>query len=217
MNKVIIATCDGYTKEIIKNCVLEVNPKANVIDATKDEGLLYILKAGGEDVMLFFDKFFLSYGLRLGLTIIKAVNPNIRIFFCELGECSRHFGMRVHAAGADGFFCDIEDQKSFVANLRTIRDNGGYYPEIVKESIQNNDHINYRKCCNEVTEHEMRIGIFLGQGKSLKEISGILDGHKGTVAIHVHRLKCKVGFKAPQDFNTLNKQLVKTYIRSWKC
>lgn len=82
MNKVIIAVCDEFTKQIIKHCVKTVNPGLEIIDGSSDADIVYHLKSAEDDI-IFFDKYFLSYVLRFKMKAIRAYSKKIRIVFCE--------------------------------------------------------------------------------------------------------------------------------------
>ena len=216
MKKVMIATIDSYTKEIIRNCVTQAFPKLEVIDVTTDSDILYHVKSAEDDI-IFFDKYFLSYVLKFKILSLRMINENLRIYFCETGECSRFFGMRLFLLGVDGFVSNIENRQSFTQKIRIIPGVNRLYPDEVLASINDNEHLLGKKCCSEVTELEYKIGLKLGQGKSIKEISDELTSTVSAVGIHVHRLKKKIGYKSMNDFSLLNQQMERFLVRSWAC
>ena len=57
MKKVMIATIDAYTKEIIRNCVTQALPRVEIIDVTTDEDILYHIKSAEDDI-IFFESIF---------------------------------------------------------------------------------------------------------------------------------------------------------------
>lgn len=83
------------------------------------------------------------------------------------------------------------------------------YPKIVEDSLRDLENLTERKSISEVTEAEMRIGIMLGQGFSHKEIADKMDMSTNAVNTHIHRLKRKIGYKKPDDYVLLNKQIFK--------
>ncbi len=108
-------------------------------------------------------------------------------------------------------------KKEFVNKLRNIFSGEKIFPEEVLDSLDSNEHLRFRKYCSEITEMELAIGMYLGEGKSIKQISGLVSASEGAVGIHISRLKKKIGFESMKDFSVLNKQLEKINLRSWSC
>lgn len=216
MTKVIIATCDDFTKETIKHCVRAVNPGLQIIDGSNDTSLVYHLKSAEDDI-LFFDKYFLGYILKFKIKALKTYNPKLRIVFCEKGICSTFFGLRVHDLKVDGFISNITNCVEFENTLKLVFSGKPYFPDYVYTAINKNIHLRNRTNCAEITEIEMAIGIYLGEGKSIKEICDFLDIKPGSVRTLVTRLKNKIGCESMNDFAVLNRQLEKINYRSWNC
>ena len=216
MNKVIISVCDDFTKQIIIHCVKAVNPKLEIIDGSNDTDIIYHLKSAEDDIV-FFDKFFLGYVLSYKMKSLRVYNKKLRIVFCEQGNCSRFFGIRVYDLKADGFISHIENNREFADKLRLILSGQRIFPEEVMMSLKGNEHLRYSRYCSEITEQEFEIGLLLGLGKSIKEIAFITNLTTGTVASYISRLKNKIGFESMNDFFVLNGQMEKINIRSWNC
>ena len=216
MTKVIIATCDDFTKETIKRCVHAVNPSLQIIDGSNDTNLLYHLKSAEDDIV-FFDKFFLGYILKFKIKALRIYNRNLRIFFCEKGSCSTYFGLRIHDLKVDGLISNISNSLEFEKTLRIVFSGKSYYPEYVDKAIEKNVQLRSRNYCAEITEAEMAIGMYLGEGKSSKEISELLNLSYNSVRTLLHRLKYKIGYESMNDFAVLNRQLEKINYRSWNC
>lgn len=216
MKQVIIGTCDEFTKEIIRHCVHAVNPTLQIIDGSNDTDIIYHLKSAEDDIV-FFDKFFLSYVLKFKIKALRVYNNKLRIVFCEQGNCSTYFGLRIHKLNADGFISNIENTKEFTKVMREVLGGVTYYPDDVKTSLNKNVHLLSPKYCSEVTEVELEIGMYLGQGKSVKEISTLTNMQMPTVSAHINRLKHKIGYDCMNDFAVLNRQLEKINYRSWNC
>ena len=216
MNKLIISVCDEFTKEIITRGARTAMPSLQIVDGSNDTDIIYHLKSAEDDVVI-FDKYFLSYVLRFKMTALRVYNKKLRIIFVEQGNCSRFFGLRVYDLNADGFVCNIQDKKEFVNKLRIIFSGKKLFPEEVMDSLNSNEHLRFRKYCSEVTEMELEIGMYLGEGKSIKQISGLVEATEGAVGIHISRLKKKIGFESMNDFCVLNRQLEKHNLRSWSC
>ena len=56
----------------------------------------------------------------------------------------------------------------------------------------------------EVTAIEMKIGMYLAEGKQQKEIASITGLSKQAVSSHIHRLKRKIGYSRPSDLDLLS-------------
>ncbi len=216
IKKVFIGVCEEITKKTIIDGLLSINPKIEIIDGTTDDDIFYHLKSAEESVVI-FDKYFLSYVLKFKLRSLKVINSKLRIYFCELGNCSRFFGLRVYDTGANGFIANIEQKEEFKEKLNLVLEGIRCYPEEVLDGIKNNEHLLERKSCSEITEREMEVGLYLGQGKSIKEICDLTNNAAGTVSTHICRLKRKIGYKTMNDFKLLNNQLIKINVRSWSC
>ncbi len=216
MEKVIVAVCEDYTKKLIKDCIKSIKPDLEIIDGTSDAELIYKIKRN-DIKYIFFDKYFLSYILRYKLLWLKVYNPAVRLIFCELGDCSVHFALRVYLLDADAYFSNIEDFAEFKKNLTKVFSGMKYFPEMVLSSVKANDHLREKKFCSDITESEAIVGMYLGEGKTIKEICYLTKMAHSTVHTHCHRLKKKIGYKSPNDIVLLNRQLEKIYIRSWAC
>ena len=216
MTKIIIAVCDDFLKQTIIHYVKAVNRGLEIIDGSNDDDLIYHLKSAEDDIV-FFDKFFLGYILRFKIRALKVINKNLRIIFVEQGFCSRFFGLRVYDLKADGFVSDIQNEKEFIEKLRIIFSGRKIFPEEVLDSLHSAEHKTYRKYCSELSEQELEIAIYLGEGKSIKEISDLVHISEESVGTQKTRLKRKIGYKSMNDFCVLNRQMEKTVLRSWHC
>ncbi len=217
MTKVIIATCDEVTKEIIRHCVHAANPALQIVDGSSDKDILYHLKSAEDDIV-FFDKYFLSYVLKFKIKALRIYNQKLRIFFCEHKViCSQFFGLRLYDLKVDGFISNIENYNEFIKIMRNILCGKTYFPEDVLKALDSNEHLRNRKYCSEITELELAIGMYLGEGKAPKEIGGLLDMPVDTLRTHINRLKNKIGCESMNDFAVLNRQLEKINYRSWNC
>lgn len=216
VKKVFIGVCEEITKKTIIEGILSINQKMEIIDGSTDSDLFFHLKSAEEAVVI-FDKYFLSYVLRFKLRSLKVMNPNLRIYFCEMGNCSRFFGLRLYDIGVNGFVTNIEQKEKFRQKLNLVLEGLRCYPEEVLDGIKNNEHLLERKSCSEITEREMEVGLYLGQGKTIKEICDLTQNATGTISTHICRLKRKIGFKDMNDFKMLNNQLIKCNVRSWSC
>ncbi|MBO4856970.1 MAG: response regulator transcription factor [Treponema sp.] len=217
MTKVIIATCDEVTKEIIRHCVHAANPALQIVDGSNDRDILYHLKSAEDDIV-FFDKYFLSYVLKFKIKALRVYNRKLRIFFVEQkAVCSQFFGLRIYDLKVDGFISNIENYNEFIKILRNILSGKTYFPEDVLKALDSNEHLRNRKYCSEITELELAIGMYLGEGKAPKEIGDLLDIELDTLRTHINRIKYKIGCETMNDFAVLNRQLEKINYRSWNC
>ena len=217
MTKVIIATCDEVTKEIIRHCVHAANSSLQIVDGSSDRDILYHLKSAEDDIV-FFDKYFLSYVLKFQIRALRIYNQKLRIFFCEQkAVCSQFFGLRLYDLKVDGFISNIQNYNEFLKVMKNILGGKNYYPKDVMDALDTNEHLIHRKYCSEITELELAIGMYLGEGKAPKEIGSLLNIPVDTIRTHINRLKNKIGCETMNDFAVLNRQLEKINYRSWNC
>lgn len=212
IKKVIVACCDDEVRRIVKEGLQNLIPE-NGIYICHGNADLYECTKYSEDTAVIFDKFFLGYVLSYQFLRLKVLNESILAYFVELGECSRYFGLRIHELGINGLIPFIERPEALKAGLRKIISGLNSYPEMITRSIEDNDYLLDKKCCSEVTAREMEIGMYLGMGKSQKEISFITGLTAQAVNTYVHRLRRKIGYKNPNDYVLLNKQALRVYER----
>ena len=215
MVKVIIGMTDEYTKKITIGCVTKALPRAQLIDGSSDMEIFYHLQKSEDEIIVIFDRFFLSYILKFKLIYLKAMNNRMKIVFCERGSCIREFGLRLYELGVDGFICGIEREDVFIAKLKKILTGGKIFPDEMKDASGYLDNSSDRKACVEITYAEFTVGIYLGKGFTNKEISGITGLSMNAVRNHAHWLKKKIGYKSMNDLTILNQRYAILDIRSW--
>lgn len=215
MSKAIIGMTDEFTKKITMECVVKAMPEAQLIDGSNDLELFFHLQREDDQVILIFDRFFLSYILVFILLYLKIMNSRIKIIFCDQGDCNRDFGSRLYDLDVDGYICNIENEKSFVEKLKKIARGDKCYPDEMKDSTGHLDLSSERKGVNEITPSEFKVAVYLGKGYTKKEVSRITGISDGGVRNHVHWLKKKIGWKGDADFALLNKRFEELGIRSW--
>ncbi len=205
VKKLIVACCDDEVRNIVV-----VNGSAifgeNQISICKSWLEMYEMIRYAEDTAVIFDKYFLGYVLTYPLLRMKILNEAILPYFVEIGECSIYFALRIYELGSNGFIPCIERKDVFKNNFLKIKEGRKTFPESVMRSIEDDDYLLDRKCITEVTASEMAIGMYIGMGKSQKEICYITGLSKQTVSLHTHRLKRKIGYKRPTDYNLLDMQ-----------
>ena len=101
--------------------------------------------------------------------------------------------------------------------MKNILGGKSYFPQDVIDALDSTEHLVYRKYCSEITEIELAIGMYLGEGKAPKEIGNLLDIEVATLRTHINRIKYKIGCETMNDFAVLNRQLEKINYRSWNC
>ena len=216
MASIIIASTDDVTRQAIQAAVKIASRRSDVIDGTSDENLLFDLKTACDNDIVIFDKLFLSYFLEQKLNFLRFYNPKLRIFFCELGHASRFFGYRLHMFNVNGFIANIENKEETAKIISNILNGENYYPDTIRDGIKKRDNLGENKqFCSEVSPIEMLIGLYLGDGKSIQEISRSLKCKDNNVSSHLKRLKRKVGYKDLKDLVVLNNQMRRFYIGSW--
>ena len=215
MSKAIISMTDEYTKRIAMECVASAMPGTQIIDGSNDMELFFHIQQEDDQVIMIFDRFFLSYILMFTLLYLKIMNSRIKIVFCEQGDCNRDFGSRLYNLDVDGYICHIENEKSFVEKLKRILNGDKCYPDEMKDSTGHIELTSDRKGVNEITPAQFKVAVYLGKGYTKKEISRITGISDGGVRNHVHWLKKKIGCKGEIDFSLLNKRFEELGIRSW--
>ena len=214
MKKVFLASTDEIVKELIRECISRIFPRLEIIDVCNDISLIYHLKCSDDDI-IFFDKFFLGYVFKYSLINLKMMNKSLRIVFCERGDCSMYFGFRIWDLRADGYICNIEDKNEFTTKLKIVLSGQRYFPPEVMNNLNSNEYLTDKRAYSDVTDIEFQIGLYMGQGKTHKEIANMMNIAKSTVSHHYYWLKKKIGFKTIDDINTLNRQMEHYHIRSW--
>ena len=162
---------DEFTRKITMECVARAIPGAQIIDASVDEELFFHLQRENDQVLILFDRLFLSYILKFTLIYLKTMNSRIRIIFCDRGGCNRDFGVRLHELEVDGYICELENEKSFVEKLRRLSNGDKCYPDEMKDNTGHLDLSSDRKGVNEITSAEFKVAVYLGRGYTNKEIS----------------------------------------------
>jgi len=210
VKNVIIACCDKEVKKILISEVTKHFGEKNVFicDCKNDMGMF---TKYAKDTAIIFDKYFLGYILSYQFLRLKVINDSILTYFVEVGECSRYFGLRLHELGTNGFISEIEDSNVLKTSLMQIQTGMTIYPNVIMQSIEDEDYLLDKKCITEVTPKEMEIGLYLGMGKSQKEICFYTGLSKQAVSTHIHRLKRKIGYKKPKDYELLNQQALQGY------
>lgn len=217
MANIIMASTDAFTRKNIQVAAKLASHKNDVIDGTNDEDLLYHLKSASEGDIVIFDKLFLSYFLEEKLSYLNFLNPKLRIFFCETGYPSRFFGYRLNRLKmVNGYIADIERKEETAKIICNITSGQNYFPKEVLEGIEMGENRGTEKqYSTEVSSVEMLIGLHLGEGMAIKEISRQMKRSENNVSSHLKRLRRKVGYKNMNDFIILNNQLRRFYIGSW--
>lgn len=216
-NKVIISMCDECVKKLTMERVCKVLPGTEVIDGSKDMEIFYHLQNPDDNVLLIFDRLFMGYILKYKMEFLRSINPRMKIIFVETGFCVLELGLRLWEVGADGFICEIEDEKIFNTGINKIISGAKYFPEIVHTDVKTGNNQNNRRVSLELTDSEYIVGVYLGKGYTLKEISYATNIPYSTVKTSSSVMKRKIGFKSANDLMILNQRLAIFNIRSWAC
>lgn len=214
MKKVIIGCSDEFVRNIIIDGFKRVLPE-NKILVCNNELEIYRALQDSEDTVTVFDKYFLGYILSIQIMRLRVINQKILTYFVETGECSKYFGLRVYDLGIDGLIPFIEKKAFLNQELDKVVQGLKTFPEDVIRSIEDNAYLLDRKSFSEVTEKEMTIGLYLGMGKTQKEICYLTGMSVQAVSIHTCRLRKKIGYKDPSDYSRLCGQAMKGMSRSF--
>lgn len=205
IKKVVIAACEENVRKLARSC-LERTCKGIGIEEVMYKADLYRSIDRTGELLVIFDKYFFGYDLCHEILKLRVRNKDAHICFVECGDCSRYFGLRLYEIGVKSYITNIEDYDHFRNEFLKVVGGAESLPNELKSSIESSDYLLDRKCFTEITEKELVVGLYLGEGKSQKEICYITGMSQQTVNIHVHRLKRKIGYKEPGDYAILNRR-----------
>ena len=206
IKKVYIACVDDDTKKIVLKMCNRVFGEKNVIECQSDSELYEITKYA-KDAAVIFGKFYFGYKISQRFLRLRCLNPDLKTYFVEIGDCSDYFGMRVKLLSATGYVFDIENDELFYEALTKVQAGKELFSdEKILKPLSGKLPKSEERCITEVTNKEMSVGIYLALGKTQKDIATLLKVDAGCVCLHIHRLKRKIGYKKPSDLMLLNKR-----------
>ncbi len=201
VKNLIVACRDNDVKKIVLGnaCTLFGKNQVSVCNSYTDlyEKVKYAVNAA-----IIFDKFFLGYVISYSYSMLTYLNTQLLAYFVEMGECSPYLAMRLLELGASGFIPHVEHKDIFKLSIQKIQAGLRTYPEYITQRYNDDDY--ERRCMTEVTAIEMKIGMYLAEGKQQKEIASITGLSKQAVSSHIHRLKRKIGYSRPSDLDLLS-------------
>ncbi len=202
VKNVIVACSDKDVRKIVLGNVFNLfgEKQVSVCNYNTD---LYSKAKYAEDTAIIFDKYFLGYVISYTLTRLKILNEKVLAYFVEIGDCSPYFALRVYDLGTDGFIPDIEGT-DFKNTVQKVQAGLRVFPDHITQRYEDADYD--RRCITEVSDIEMKIGIYLSQGKSQKEICYLTGLTPSAVSSGTHRLKRKIGYTRPSDLVKLNER-----------
>lgn len=205
VTKVLIACCDNEIKMRVKKSFSSVMGENKV---TVCSNLLQIhrLIQFKNDIAIVFDKYYLGYVISYELTRLKFLNPRLLTYFVEMGDCSHYFGLRINQLGVDGLISNIEDEAFFKNAIAKVQSGMKVYPESIIKSIESGDFLLDKQNYSEVTEGEMKVGLYTWDGLTQKEISFKTGLSRQTVSTYIYRLRRKIGYSKPKDLDLLTKR-----------
>lgn len=204
VKKIIVCCIDEDVKSIVLKGFSSLMGE-NQITVCRNVYELHNSCRYANDTAVIFDKYFLGYVLSYELIRLKYLNDKLLTYFVELGDCSHYLAMRVHQLGVEGFIPQIENEEYFKNSINNIKSGMRLYPDQILKSFEDGDYLLDQKSISEVTEKEMQIGLYLGNGFTQKELCYITGLSKQTVSCYTRRLKRKIGYKKPDDFTLLCK------------
>lgn len=217
VKKVIICMTDEWTKKLTKELVERYMRGAQVIDGTNDQEIFYYLQKLGDDILLIFDRLFMGFILKYKIMYLRSINQNMKIIYCECGNCITEFGLRLWELGVDGFICGIEKEISFPKAIDKICNGDRTFPEIISDMVKSGEKEDRRRNSLELTDSEYLVGMYMGKGYNTKEISGVTGLTIDSVRTLSSTMKRKIGYKGPNDLIVLNQRLSVFDVRSWAC
>lgn len=207
--KVIVACCDTRVREFVVTGMGKFLDESSII-VCRTEFELYNFIAESKDTVIIFDKFFLGYLLSYQFLRLKVLNDEVSTYFVEVGNCSLYFGLRVYDLGTNGFIANIENETVRNEKFKMILEGYTVFPSEIIQSLRTGNKVQIdKKIYSEVTAREMEVGLYLGMGKSRKEICSLTGLTASCISQHIYRLSKKVGFKHEKDYEMLCRQALK--------
>jgi DNA-binding NarL/FixJ family response regulator len=151
----------------------------------------------------------LRLGVLNGLNIIKQLKdtmPNLKMLVFSFFDESL-YGERVINAGARGFVNKGASMQEIKEAIRTVLAGELAISQTLKDKIKSSP-------LNTLTDRELEVLQLLGEGKSSREVAGILGLSIKTIEVHRDKLKQKLGRKDAAELihfaiNWVNEQRAK--------
>lgn len=191
-------TMKGFSSLFGENQVKVCNSIAELSEWIQDKSNFAII----------FDKYFLGYVISYELLRLKFINKNFLTYFVDKGDVAHYFGMRIHLIVADGFIPRIEDPDAFKKSIKQVQSGVKVYPADIQRSFDEDDYLLDKTYIDEVSIPEMHIGLFTSLGLSQKEISWIVGLSSSTVSEYTRKLRRKIGYSKPGDWDLLFKSFL---------
>lgn len=201
--KVIIACYDEQVRRLLKNALCE-NKYVSDIKECENESEVRFYNKTSDKPILFFDKLFLGYVFKNKIFELKFANKQNAICFCESGNCSRFFGLRVYDFNADAFIAHIEEPLHMKQELSKVMNGHKTFPEEIQDDIDNKLFGLDTKNFSDVTQQQLEIAAYLGEGKSQQEIRYLMNLSTSGVNTQVSYLRNKTGANNDLLFCKLN-------------
>ena len=202
---ILIAACDEQSKMILKNNCYDLIGEDNVI-ICNTFGELHKNCLYKDNIAVIFDKYFLGYVVSFELSRLKVLNQNMLTYIAEIGQSGFFYGLRIYQLGMNGLIENIEHKEKFKNCFLKIKEGIKTFPESILSCIDSKSSNLDARYTSEVTEKEMLVGMYLGLGKSQKEICELTGLAASTISTHITRLKRKIGYSKPNDYYLLNKR-----------
>ncbi len=169
---VVIATKSTELQRRLTTALTSIGHRGEVKTAECNDDLLTYVARGNETVV-FIDKFFLGFNLRLALQLMRVVNERVSfVFISENADC-KYFGYRLHRNNVEGFIWNGGNEDELRKALTHFFLHGKYYPAAITEGIKNGDYLYCREYSAELTSNEMEVLLYRMKGYSYKEIPNI--------------------------------------------
>ena len=133
-----------------------------------------------------------------------------------MGDCSHYFGLRINQLGVDGLISNIEDEVSFKTSIAKVQSGMKIYPVSITSSIESGDFLLDKQNYSEVTEGEMKVGLYTWDGLTQKEISYKTGLSRQTVSTYIYRLRRKIGYSKPKDLDLITKRYFENHTEDGK-
>lgn len=205
ITKVLIACCDNEIKMRVKKSFSSVMGENKII-VCNSLIQIHSLIQYEDAIAVVFDKYYLGFVISYELIRLNFLNPRLLTYFVEMGDCSHYFGLRINQLGVDGLISNIENETSFKNAVLKVQNGMKLYPVSITNSIESGDYLLDKQNYSEVTEGEMKVGLYTWDGLSQKEISYKTGLSRQTVSTYIYRLRRKIGYSKPKDLDLITKR-----------
>lgn len=129
--------------------------------------------------------------------LIKGLYPGVKILILTMHKTKMHV-TRALEAGADGYIVKEDALSDLIAAIEKVRSGKKYISSLITDQVMD---ILFSKeiSAKLLSKREIQILTFIAEGKSSRQIAGLLSISHATVNNHRTRIKKKLGFHKTSD------------------